>query len=331
MFPSVYIVILAWNSDDDIVECLDSVYHLDYPNFKVLVVDNGSTDNTLVRVRGQFPQVHTLENSRNLGFAAGNNVGIRYALTEEADYIFLLNDDTIVLPDTVSILVRHAEQDKSVGMLGPSVVSYFDHSNEFLGAVVNWQRGLTFQIQYSPDGVGVADHVAGCALFVKADVARQIGLLDANYFCYFEDTDWGVRCARAGYRVVTVFSSKVYHKGTPDNMQHTSPALLYYYRRNQCLFMRKHATRRIRFLFYIRYANQCLVQFYYLAKEQDSDRANAVLDGYWAGITGHYGESRAQAPIWFKRVIYFSKGYLFWLATRVSKPALPAVPVQHAG
>lgn len=302
MSPLVYIVILTWNSATDTLECLDSLQHLDYPNPRVVVVDNGSLDNTVATVRERFPDVHVIENGQNLGYAEGNNVGIRYALENRADYIFVLNDDTTVRPDTLALLVDRGEQDPAIGMLGSSVVSYFDHSKEFLGARVDWRHGLTFQIPYSPDGVGDADHVAGCALLVKAKVAREIGLFDADYFCYFEDTDWGVRCLQAGYRVVTVFSSKVYHKGTPDFRAHESPALLFYYRRNQYRFMRKYTKGRQWRAFLSRYVRQCLMQFHHYEKISEKDKANAVISGLWAGITGHCGAQQIEAPGWLKQL-----------------------------
>jgi GT2 family glycosyltransferase len=216
-------------------------------------------------------------------------------------------------------------------MLGSSIVSYKDHSKEFLGAYVDWQRGLTFQIPYSPTGMGEADHVAGCALMIKADVARQIGLLDAEYFLYFEDSDWGVRCNQAGYRVITVFQSKVYHKGTPDATAHESPALLYYYRRNQCYFMRKFTPRKQWLLFLVRYAWQCLKQFYYYARILERAKADAIIGGFWAGITGRYGAERIQAPRWLWWSAYYSMnaGYKLVLSPfrllkkRFSKRTLP--------
>ncbi len=311
--PLVYIVVLTWNSEKDIVECLDSLQRLDYPNYQVIVVDNGSSDDTLAKVRAQFGSTPIIENGQNLGFAEGNNVGIHYALAKQADYVFILNDDTAIAPDAISLLVECGESNPRIGMLGSSVVSYYDHSKEFLGARVDWQTGLTFQILYSPTGMGDADHVAGCALLVKSHVAREIGLFDADFFCYYEDTDWGVRCNRAGYRVITVFPSKVYHKGTPDATGHESPSLFYYYRRNQCLFMRKYTKGLHWWLFLIRYTIQCLLQFYYHARRGQNDKADAVIAGFWAGVTRRRGAARISAPTWFRQSVFRVMRFLHWL------------------
>lgn len=310
MSPLVCIVILSWNSRDDILECLRSLQGLDYPNYRIVLVDNGSTDDTVTTVRAQFPHVQIIENGQNFGYAEGNNVGIRYALENNADYIFILNDDTVVAPDAVSLLVETGEQNPTIGMLGASVVSYFNRSKEFLGARIDWCHGMTYQIPYSITGMGDADHVAGCALMIKSQVARQIGLLDPAYFCYFEETDWGVRCQKAGYRVVTVFQSKVYHKGTPDNIRHISPNLLFYYRRNQYYFMSKHAPRSLWCLFQLDYALQCLSQTTSLIRLADLENAQAVLDGFWAGLTHQYGAKRVTAPWWFKVPLVYVLGVL---------------------
>lgn len=322
MSPLVHIVILSWNSRDDVVECLRSLQGVDYPNYQIILVDNGSVDDTIATVRARFSHVHIIETKQNLGYAEGNNVGIRYALEKNADYIFILNDDTVVVPDTLAWLVQAGEQDSTIGMLGASVVSYTNRSIEFLGARVDWRHGMTYQIPYSPAGIGDTDHVAGCALMVKSQVIRHMGLLDPTFFCYFEDTDWGVRCRKAGYRVVTVFPSKVYHKGTPDNVDHLSPNLLFYYRRNQYYFMSKHASRISFLLFHLDYALQCLSQATSLLRLGDSDNAHAVLDGFWAGMTRQYGAKRATAPVWLKVPLVYILSLLgklrYWIKMRVS-------------
>ncbi len=310
MNASVYIIILSWNSAVDTVECLTSLSQLDYSNYHVVLVDNGSTDDTVGLTRAHFPQIQVIANGRNLGFAEGNNVGIRYALAHDADYVLLLNDDTTVAPDAITQLVRASERDPRIGMLGATVVSYVNHSCEYVGATINWDTGMTAYGASMPTATGDADYLAGCALMITAPAARAIGLLDSEYFTYFEDADWGVRCRRAGFRVVTVPSAKIYHKGTPDNVKHESPTLLFYYSRNQFRFMRKFTHGRQWRAFLFRYTRRCLTQFFGLTKRGEIGKADAVIGGFWAGVTGRFGSERLNAPAWFKYSIYWELGLI---------------------
>ena len=106
----VYIVLLNWNGWQDTLECVRSLERMEYRNWHAVIVDNGSTDDSVARLKGACPDVTVVETDKNLGFAAGNNVGIRYALKNEADYVFVLNNDTTILPDTISAFVQFAEK-----------------------------------------------------------------------------------------------------------------------------------------------------------------------------------------------------------------------------
>src|SRR5712691_2717467 len=124
--PHVAVVVLTWNGEDDTLACLASLGRVEYDNLSVVVVDNGSADRTVLRVRTEFPEVAVLETGANLGFAAGNNVGIQHALDRGAEYVFLLNNDTEVDPELIRHLVDAAEPDASAGVLGPKVF-FFSH------------------------------------------------------------------------------------------------------------------------------------------------------------------------------------------------------------
>jgi GT2 family glycosyltransferase len=123
--PRVDIIVLNWNGLRDTLHCLQSLKRADYPAFRVLVVDNGSSDASSTSIRQRFPEVTLIENSENLGFTGGNNIGMRQALEEEADYVLLLNNDTEVAPDAVRLLVETAESDPRIGIAGP-IIYYYD-------------------------------------------------------------------------------------------------------------------------------------------------------------------------------------------------------------
>lgn len=242
--PHVAIVVLNWNRRAETLACLESLRALTYPDYEVVVVDNASADGSATAIRQQFPEVTLLENAENLGYTGGNNAGLRHALEQHADYVFLLNNDTIVDPGCLSALVTVAEADPAVGMVGP-LIYYFDRPTVLwsAGGAIDWRRGTTWMVGLDEPDEGrwdapqPVDFITGCAVLVKAETLRRIGLLDERFFAYYEDAEWCVRAARAGYRLLLVPAAKVWHKIAPVR-QAVSPAIHYYMTRNRLLFLR---------------------------------------------------------------------------------------------
>jgi GT2 family glycosyltransferase len=217
--PLVYIIVLNWNGRELVLDCLRSIQQLRYSNVTAVVVDNGSIDGSVEAVKEQFPDVILIENMRNLRWSGGNNEGIKHALENQADYIILLNNDTIVDPDMITKLVEAAEQDPSIGLLGPKI--YYHHDPELLwyaGGRVNliqgrlWHTGIREKDRGQYDQVSEVDYITGCALMIRAEVAHRIGLIDPAYIAYCEDVDYSIRAKQAGYRLVLVPSAKMWHK-----------------------------------------------------------------------------------------------------------------------
>lgn len=218
-YPLVSIIILNWNRKDDTIACLQSIEKVSYPDFEVILVDNASSDGTIEAVKQKFPLVKVISNPENLRFAGGNNVGINYALENEADYILLLNNDTVVDPDFVSELMRAAESDGGIGMVGPKIYYYDDPKRIwFAGGKVEFWKGWISHIgireldrgQY--DATRHVDYLTGCCLLVKREVIERVGKLDESYFIYGEDADWCIRASRAGFKLLYVPSSIIWHK-----------------------------------------------------------------------------------------------------------------------
>jgi GT2 family glycosyltransferase len=242
MSPSVHVIILNWNGLADTLACLESCRQLTYPNLRLLVVDNGSTDGSETALRARFPDVELLQTGANLGFAGGNNVGIRDALERGADWVLLLNNDTVVAPDFVDALVDTAATDARIGMLS-SKIYYFEppdvlwyasaHMNEWLG--YGRHRGEGQQDRGQFDVVEDTNRPTGCSLLVSRAVCERVGLLADEFFCYCEDLDWGLRTRRAGFRVVYAPGSKVWHKVSRSTGGARSGLSLYYYVRNLLL------------------------------------------------------------------------------------------------
>jgi GT2 family glycosyltransferase len=242
--PRVAVIVLNWNGKDDTLACLESLRQLDYPNYEVVVVDNGSSDGSVKAVRATFVDVTVLEVGENLGFAEGNNVGLRHALTHGADYVLLLNNDTEVSPDCISLLVGAVEATPQAGVAGPTIY-YFDRREIIwsAGGAIDWRRGDSHMMgldeldkgQY--DAIREVDFVTGCALLIRRDVIEDVGMLDTRFFMYYEETEWCVRAARARYKILHVPQAHVWHKIVPAQ-QAMSPRIQYYMTRNRLLFLR---------------------------------------------------------------------------------------------
>ncbi|MEK7598129.1 MAG: glycosyltransferase family 2 protein [Patescibacteria group bacterium] len=210
--PKVFIVILNYNGKEVIKSCLLSVFKNDYPSFEIVLVDNNSTDGSFEAAKAGFSKVHFIKNEENLGFSAGNNIGIRFALERMADYVLLLNNDTQVEKDFLTRLVKIGEKNEKIGLLSPLIFNGDTRQVWFSGGVVSWLRMKTFHQKT----VKTLDHyessfLTGCALLVKKQVFKAIGLLDEDYFLYWEDADFSWRSRQAGFKNVVVTSSWIYH------------------------------------------------------------------------------------------------------------------------
>jgi hypothetical protein len=252
--PSVYIVVLNWNNAADTLACLGSLSQLDYPHYTTLVVDNGSTDGSADIIRAHYAEVTILEAGINLGYAEGNNVGIRHALSANAEYVFVLNNDTLVAPNLLSELIRVAETAPQTGMLGPTM--YCDTRGDTLfaaGSFIRWTRGEThnrgmFQpaARYAhlkqPEPV---DYIAGCGVLVRKELLITAGGLDASYYLNFEDAEWGMRARRYGFGVWYVPQAAMWHK-VSASLGQASPANTYYMTRNRLRFFWQNAPAALR-------------------------------------------------------------------------------------
>ncbi|OGI28827.1 MAG: hypothetical protein A2288_00265 [Candidatus Moranbacteria bacterium RIFOXYA12_FULL_44_15] len=211
-FSKVFIVILNYNGRDVIKKCLASVFRVDYPNFEVVVVDNNSQDGSFEMARSGFSKAIFIKNEENLGFSLGNNVGIRYALDRAADWVFLLNNDAEVDKDFLGKLVDAAEKDVAIGISSPVIFEKDSGKIWFSGGKIKWfSMKAEHTCQAKTEECFESEFVSGCAMLVKREVFQEIGLLDEDFFLYWEDIDFSVRARRAGFKVMVVSSSWAYH------------------------------------------------------------------------------------------------------------------------
>jgi GT2 family glycosyltransferase len=212
-FPPVCCVVLNWNGWRDTVVCLESLRKSDHPNLAILVVDNGSADDSVCKIQKECPWVEVLETHANLGFAGGNNRGIHLALDRGVKYVWLLNNDTIVETGTLTALVTAAESDPTLGEVG-SVLFYANQPDKVQtwgGGAVNWWTG-TSRHYYAPVAPEKLDYLSAASVLIPSHVLRQTGLLDDGYFMYWEDTDLSYRIRAAGWKLGVASSATLLHK-----------------------------------------------------------------------------------------------------------------------
>ena len=211
--PLVYLIILCWNGKKWLELCLSTVLATDYPNFKVVVVDNNSSDDSREFIKNHFPEVELIANKKNLGCAEGNNVGIRHALTNGADYMILLNQDIKVEPSWLSELIKVAEEDKKIAVLSP--IQYDYEGKEIdpncLGLLMSNNQFKEDYRRNKIQNIYYLERVISATMMISRELVNRIGFMDPLYFCYHDETDFCRRALFHGYKIVCVTKSIAYH------------------------------------------------------------------------------------------------------------------------
>ena len=243
--PQVFTIILNSNRREDTLACLTSLEENTYKNNTVIVLDNHSTDGSVEAIRCSFPAVRMVELSENLGYAGNNNVGIQIAIEQKAEWVFVLNEDTIVAPDCLARLVQVGEGDPQIGMVGPMVYHY-DEPNVIQSAGGwrgrYWETGHFGKNERDQDQFTLphaVDWLTGCSILVRRAVIEQVGMLDERFFIYCEETEWCLRVREAGWSLIHVPQAKLWHKGVTRDYR-PNPSVIYYMTRNHFLTLAKH-------------------------------------------------------------------------------------------
>ena len=243
--PRVVSVILNTNHRQDTLECLASLAATSYPNHRAIVLDNASTDGSVEAIAAAYPDVRVIALERNLGYAGNNNVGIAAALEAGADWVFVLNEDTVLAPECITALIEAGEQDARTGIVGPMV---YHHDEP--GVIQSAGGRLSRTWESFHEGENATDRgqfsaprsvewISGCAILVRREVIEQIGAIDARYFYYWEETEWCLRAGRAGWKVLHVPQARLWHKGVRRDYR-PAPTVTYYATRNRLLTLAKH-------------------------------------------------------------------------------------------
>ena len=249
--PKVLIVILNWNSCDETIAATHSAEQMSYPNKHILLIDNGSGDDSVTRLRQiEGDSVTLLVNPVNEGFTGGCNRGFDVALRDGFDYVWLLNNDATTDRETLTSLVRVAEQDSRVGLVSPRIASLQEPSKDLnLGGIYRPEIPSFASTKIFATATDWAERqpekvmLMGTALLVRVNLVRAIGKLDEGMFAYWEDTDFSLRTILAGYQNRVDFASVIYHKEKDAGTQamEMKPYYWYYMARNEIRFWRKHA------------------------------------------------------------------------------------------
>jgi GT2 family glycosyltransferase len=246
-------VLLNWNGWTETIGCLESLLLLEYSEYSVYVVDNNSSDGSEAQLRAWDPALRVIQSGSNLGWAGGCNVGIRAALNEGCEHVYLLNNDATVRPDTLSCLVDAASLSLAAA-LGSLVLSATDDGwAEFAGTVEDKRTHFPRQISCRlceiamQRNASIAIAVKGCSMLLTGPALRKVGLLTEDYFLNFDETDWCYRAIAAGMTNYYVPTSIVSHKGAVSFQGTSSPLYRYFITRNRLLFARRHLGAHGRF------------------------------------------------------------------------------------
>jgi GT2 family glycosyltransferase len=220
-------VVLNWNGGEDTLAALESL-----DGIPTICVDNGSTDGSDREVAERFPAVDLLRTGANLGFAGGNNAGLKHALAGDADWVLLLNNDAVAEPGLAAALERAAQARPDAGLLACKILQ-LDGTVQYAGASFNARLGYSGRVSTTGlPGLRDVGRADGAALAVSRAAAERAGLLDESLFMYVEDVEWSLRIRKAGFAVVLVTDALVRHKGSAASGGAASTANLYYDTRN---------------------------------------------------------------------------------------------------
>lgn len=263
----IFILILNFNGARSTIELFDSLSILNTPKgteIEKIIIDNGSVDDSVNRMKDKLPNEILLETGKNLGFTGGNNFGMKYAINNGADYIMILNNDTRVSRDMIINLYKTINSDENIAGILPKI--YFEkgfefHNNRYkenekgkviwyAGGTIDWQNLIGKNIGVDEVDMGQYDNqkkvdlATGCCLLLRAEVLKKIGFFNDKYFLYYEDADLSERIKRAGYKIIYEPKAVMWHKNAESSGGSGSILQDYYITRNRLLFGMKYAPLR---------------------------------------------------------------------------------------
>ena len=306
---NVYIVILNWNGLEDTLECLHSIEKSGYATSTV-VIDNASLNGEAEKISEAFPRTVVLPQTENLGFCGGCNVGIEYAMEHGADYVMLLNNDTLITNDLFERLFAGIQSLDHVAAVSPIILEH-PNKEKVWYSDARWVTGeAQFRISRPEEGyaeLSVRDpfeteFACGCCMLIPVSALREVGLLDERYFAFYDEAGWCAQARKKGLRSYVVPAARMYHKVSRSTPKLVSTYLL---TRNRLLWMKENLSVRQRFqsvAYLLRDVIWHLANLVGLTKEHYSvPHSEAVLHGYWDYFRGRFGKWESQIePLLFQ-------------------------------
>jgi GT2 family glycosyltransferase len=308
----VLISILNWNAANDTIRCIQSLSQFELnDNIELTIIDNASNQEEFEFLKKSLNNrnLSIFRNEINLGFAGGHNSVIKYALDNNFDYVWLLNNDTVVSKNTLSELVKYMQSESKCGSCSP-LIKRIDHPEivDFSGAIHNWSSLSVLHPSNFADAPNFCEQnsthlwLVGTALLLRVSALREIGLLNDKLFAYYEDNDIGMRLINAGWTNRLVFNSVVEHACFQGVITDRKPYYFYLMARNSFLFFLLHTPPPYRRLLRTRLIDNSLSVAEKLYRLGLDDKANACLLGVADGLAGVGGPPllNRPVPLWLK-------------------------------
>lgn len=282
-------IILNWCGEEDTAACLRSLLAGDYPALTILLVDNGSPDGSGPRLHAAFPEIAYLQTGANLGYTGGNNRGMRWAMDGGADYVLVLNNDTVIELAAVTHLVEAARSGARVGAVSPKILHFGAPDRIwFGGGVMSRIRGLGVHERAGEHDIPIANEPVrditfgtGCCCLFSADALRAVGGFAEDFFAYVEDVELSLRLSRAGFRLLYQPAARVLHRVPLHEGAAPTPFQILHRDRNRRRLVRRHYGWRDRLVFAAWFYSSRLVTLARYVGSGDWERAGAL----WRGMT----------------------------------------------
>ncbi|MCX0371808.1 glycosyltransferase family 2 protein [Clostridium perfringens] len=297
MEKKVSIILVNYNTANDVIECLKSLSSIDYKNFDVIIVDNNSKKEEVKRLENivvKYSWAELVKSGKNGGFAFANNIGINIAKKRNSDYILLLNSDTEVKPDFLGYLVDAIERDFSKNAISVGKINYYFDKNKiwYAGGVIDWNKYIGKHIGENEIDNGQfnitkkVDFATGCVMLINAKLNININLPE-EYFMYYEDVDFSARIIELGYNIIYEPKSVIYHKVGASGGGEGSPFTLKWSNRGRYIFMNKykHNVSKIRFQFIkLKFYITRFIKVLDMLVKMEPNKAKAIIIGTIEGI-----------------------------------------------